>query len=262
MSLFIISILAIFIIFFFLFSALILFGLSKLFKIENATYKNSIKILLFCGVVNLLISGFLTGLKMEAVINSSFLFILVIGLTTLFVFCYFFKRYYKNGWKKLLAIYFSFSILVIIFSLIALVPIRSFLVEPLSMKGNLMSPTLTEGDYLLIKKFGHNYQRGDIIAFYYNSKKGIFIRRIIGLPMERIEIINGNVLIDNEILNESRYYNGKTLDNVNLKLNADEYFVLRDNREEDLLVLDLINKEDIIGKIFFVIKDSEQRFMD
>ena len=253
MSLFIISIFVISVIFFFLLSALILFWLSKLFKIKNATYKNSIMILLFCGIVNFLAGGCLWVLNMEAIVNSSFSLVLIIELAMFLVFHYFFKRYYQNSWKKSLGIYVTFFLLTIIFSLVITIPIRSFLVEPLIMRGNSMSPTLIEGDYLLVEKFDHNYQRGDVVAFYSNSKKGILIRRIVGLSEEKIEIANGNILIDNEILDELKYYNGRVLGDVSLKLNTDEYFVIGDNRETDLdlPVFDLINKKDIIGKVLY-----------
>jgi signal peptidase I len=245
-----------------LLNALILFGLTKLFKVQNATYKNSIRILLFFCVAGFLIKVFF--IIFRPLISLDFLFIFIEGTTIFFVFHYFLKRYYQSSWKKSLGICITFFVLTIIFSLAIIMPIRHFLVEPLFIEGNSMSPTLEEGDYLLIEKFDRNYQRGDIIAFYSNSKKGIFVRRIVGLPMEMIEITNGNVLISNEILDESKYYNGRTFNNINLKLNADEYFVLRDNRETDLdlLFFDSINRKDIIGKVFFVIRDSEQRFID
>ena len=210
-------------------------------------------ILLFCGIVNFLAGGCLWVLNMEAIVNSSFSLVLIIELAMFLVFHYFFKRYYQNSWKKSLGIYVTFFLLTIIFSLVITIPIRSFLVEPLIMRGNSMSPTLIEGDYLLVEKFDHNYQRGDVVAFYSNSKKGILIRRIVGLSEEKIEIANGNILIDNEILDELKYYNGRVLGDVSLKLNTDEYFVIGDNRETDLdlPVFDLINKKDIIGKVLY-----------
>jgi signal peptidase I len=262
MPLFIISVLAIFVAFLFLLNALILFGLTKLFKVQNATYKKSIKILLFFCVASFLIEAFFAIFR--SLISLDLLFIFIEGIIIFFVFRYFLKKYYQSSWKKSLGVYITFFVLTIIFSLAVITPIRYFLVEPLIVKENLMSPTLAEGDYLLIEKFDHNYQRGDVIAFYSNNKKRIFVRRIVGLPNENIEIINGNVLINNEILDESRYYNGKIFNNVNLKLNANEYFVPRDNIETNLdsQIFSSINKKDIIGKVFFVIRDSEQRFID
>ena len=141
MPLFIITIFATFIVFFFLFSALILFKLSKLFKIENATYKNSVIILLSYGIVNLLISGFFMSLKIESAINADFLFVLIIELTTFIVFCYFFKKYYQSSLKKSLGIYISFSIISAISALIIIVPIRAQIVEPFIVSGKSMNPT-------------------------------------------------------------------------------------------------------------------------
>ena len=257
MSLFIISILAIFIVFFFLLSALILFGLSKLFKIENATYKSSIKILLFCGIVNLLISGFFTGLKMGAVINSSFLFVLVIELTTFFVFYYFFKKYHQSNLKKSLGIYISFSVISVASALIIIMPLRTHIVEPFVVSGESMNPTYNNGDYLLIDKLSNKFDRSDIIiAHNPKEQKQFMIKRIIGLPNEKIEIRNGNVFINGEILNEE-YIINKTDSNISITLDGNQYFVLSDNRYEglDSRSFGPISENDIEGEVFYKISD-------
>lgn len=203
---------------FFLVNALILFGLTKLFKIQNATYKNSIKILLFFSVAGFLIEGIFAVFK--SLIDLNFLFAIVTGIIIFFIFHYFFKRYYQINWKKSFGIYIGFFVLTIIFSLAVALSIRHFLVEPFYVKGDRMNPTLIENDYLLADKFYNNYQKGDIIIF--NSQTGISIGRIV-----------------------------RFADKVN------EYFVSGDNTDSDLQIneKDIIGKVFILirdSKIEFV----------
>ena len=216
--------LTIIIIAFFLVSALILFGLTKLFKIQNATYKNSIKILLFFSVISILAERTFTVFKF--LIDLSFLFAIVLGIITFFVFHYFLKRYYQSNWKKSLGIYIGFFILNIIFSLAIIIPIRYFIIEPFYVKGDKMSPTLIENDYLLANKLSNNYQKDDIIIF--NSRTEISIGRIVGLTDE-----------------------------------ANKYLISKDNIKvySDSQIPEIINEKDIIGKVFLVIRDSKVKFV-
>lgn len=248
---------------FFLVSALILFELTKLFKVQGATYKNSIKILLFFGVVSFLIEAFFA--IFEPLISLNFLSAIIAGIIIFFVFHYFFKRYYQSSWKKSLGIYITFFVLITILSLAVAMPIRYFLVEPFYVKGDKMNPTLVENDYLLTEKFSDNYQRGDIIAFNCpQNQTKILIRRIIGLPVEKVEIVNGDILIDSEILDESKYFQSETSGNINLKLKTNEYFVLGDNRKTSLdsRIFGPVTKKDITGKVFLMIRDSKLEFVE
>ena len=257
MSLFIIFILIISITFFFLFSALILFWLSKLFKIENATYKNSIIILLFCSIVNFLIGGFLWVLDMETIIDSSFLLILIIELTIFFIFHYFFKRYYQNGWKKSLGIYIAFSVTSIVLALTIIMPIRAHIIEPFIVSGKAMSPTYSKGDYLLVNKLSNKFNRNDIIVAHNPKKQNQFvIKRIIGLPNEKVEIKNGNVFINGKVLNEKCTIK-KTAGDIVIILNSNQYFVLSDNRDENLdsRFFGPIFMDNIEGKVFYKISN-------
>jgi len=216
--------LTIIIIAFFLVSALILFGLTKLFKIQNATYKNSIKILLFFSVISILVERTFTVFKF--LIDLSFLFAIALGIITFFVFHYFLKRYYQSNWKKSLGIYIGFFVLNIIFSLAIIIPIRYFIIEPFYVKGDKMSPTLIENDYLLANKLSNNYQKDDIIIF--NSRTEISIGRIVGLTDE-----------------------------------ANKYLISKDNIKvySDSQIPEIINEKDIIGKVFLVIRDSKVKFV-
>ncbi len=230
----------------FVFSSLILFGLIKLFKLQNATYKKTIKILLFFSIISILINAFFEILQL----NFNSMLFCIYGIIIFLIFHYFFKKYYQISWKKSLIIYIAFCIVI----LVAIIPFRYFLIEPFIIRGNSMNPTLIEEDYLLIEKFSNNYKRNDIIIFKHleNNKIKFLIKRIIGLPNEKIEIINNNILINDKILQELNHSQGIIYEKINLKLDNNEYFVLGDNREKDLNLHSdyLVNKQNIIGKVF------------
>lgn len=105
------------------------------------------------------------------------------------------------------------------------------------VNGESMSPTLTNKDNLIVEKLTYRFsdpKRYDIIVFPYpeNPKKH-YIKRIIGLPGETVQIIDGYVYIDGERLDES--YGSEVINSAGIAaspvvLGSDEYFVLGDNR--------------------------------
>jgi signal peptidase I len=141
--------------------------------------------------------------------------------------------------KKTLAFFWELAKIVLI-ALIIVVPIRYFLFQPFFVKGQSMEPNFENGDYLIVDEISYRLrapQRGEVIVFKYpNNPSQRYIKRIIGLPGETIEIKNGRVAIFNqegeEILNESDYLSPFvfTPGNIRITLAKDEYFVLGDNR--------------------------------
>ncbi len=119
--------------------------------------------------------------------------------------------------------------------------VRYFLFKPFYVKGASMEPTFYEKEYLIIDELSyrlHDPIRGDVIVFRPpEDQKEFFLKRIIGLPGERVKVAEGHVTIYNEAHPE-----GITLDETylptdlattgeqNIVLNADQYFVLGDNR--------------------------------
>ncbi|MDD5726044.1 MAG: signal peptidase I [Patescibacteria group bacterium] len=134
---------------------------------------------------------------------------------------------------------------VVAISLAIIIPVRYFLVQPFYVKGASMEPNFFDHEYLVIDELSYRFhqpQRGDIVVFHYpNDPKNYFIKRVIGLPGETIEIAEGQVKIYND-----KYPNGIVLDeHVYLDdvytaqtrretLKANEYFVLGDNRPSSL----------------------------
>lgn len=127
------------------------------------------------------------------------------------------------------------------------------------VNGESMYPTLYDRDNLIVDKLSYRFhepERFDIIVFPYQYKeKTYYIKRVIGLPGETVQIIDGYVYIDGEKLDENygrEVMKDAVLASEKITLGEDEYFVLGDNRNasEDSRFPDVgnIRREDIIGK--------------
>lgn len=131
------------------------------------------------------------------------------------------------------------------------------------VEGASMNPTFTDGNNLVMYRLSYKNkdpQRGDIIVFPYKDSHVYFIKRIIGLPGETIQIKDGKVYINGEVLEEDytldpilEGYEGRVADP--LLLGEDEYFVMGDNRNNSLDSrfdeVGSLKKEDITGKVIF-----------
>lgn len=124
-------------------------------------------------------------------------------------------------------------------SLLIIIPIRLYIAQPFIVRGSSMDTTFQNGDYLVIDEISYQFEkphRGEVIVFRYpHDPSKYFIKRVIGLPRETIEIKDGVVSVKNNehpdgyVLNET-YIKGTTLPDSYKKLGAKEYFVMGDNR--------------------------------
>ncbi|MFH1608722.1 MAG: signal peptidase I [Patescibacteria group bacterium] len=128
------------------------------------------------------------------------------------------------------------------FALIAIaivIPIRVFIAQPFVVSGSSMIPTFQDKEYLIVDEISYrlsNPKRDDVVIFKYpEDTTKFFIKRIIGLPNETI-IIKGN---DVTIINganpdgfkiDQPFVKNEASNNLKVTLNADEYFVMGDNR--------------------------------
>lgn len=120
-----------------------------------------------------------------------------------------------------------------------------------------MEPTLHEGQYLIVSKLAywfHGPERGDIIVLDPpNGRSEIpYIKRVIGLPGEKVEVRDGRVWVNGIALNEP-YISGPPTYVESRILGADEYLVLGDNRNNssDSHIWGVLPRENIIGKSIF-----------
>jgi signal peptidase I len=183
--------------------------------------------------------------------------------------------------------------------LIMLAPIfiiRSFFYEPYTIPASSMSPSVNLGDFIIIKKWGYRsygthgisildtevqekdlIKRGNIYVFYPPHNDKAFIKRLVGMPGDNIEIkqgiisINGKAIesklisqsFDEDIYEETlddNTYNIKIMPlrrlliDVELKVPEDEYFFLGDNRDNssDSRVWGTVPSSDFVGKLVYI----------
>ncbi|MDI9470452.1 MAG: signal peptidase I [Bacillota bacterium] len=141
--------------------------------------------------------------------------------------------------------------------------ITTFVLQRNEVVGNSMYPTLYHGDQLWVEKITHHFGgvgRGDIITFSTANLPGghreeDLVKRVIGLPGERVEIRDGAVYINGErlaepYLAESVVTEPRLVGFADLTLAANEYYVLGDNRPDssDSRVFGPIREDDVIGE--------------
>lgn len=141
----------------------------------------------------------------------------------------------KNGFQEII----TFAVI----ALAVVIPVRLWVAQPFIVHGASMEDTFDSGEYLIVDQFTYHFetpQRGDVIIMRYPKDTSLFfIKRIIGLPGETVEIAGANVIIhpagggkaftlDESFLNPDRVRN----EYASYTLGSTEYFVMGDNRAE------------------------------
>ena len=162
----------------------------------------------------------------------------------------------KNTAKELLSmvVYIAF-VLLLTFLVVRYVGQRT------QVEGDSMQNTLYNKDQLIVDKISYRFrdpERFDIIVFPFQYKENTYyIKRIIGLPGETVQILDGDIYINGEVLEEdygkeTMVVSGRAVNEI--QLGEDEYFVLGDNRNhsEDSRFEEVgnIKRSDIIGRAF------------
>ncbi len=151
---------------------------------------------------------------------------------------------------------------VFLLAMAIIVPVRYFLVQPFFVRGASMEPNFTGGEYLIIDELSYQLReprRGEVVVFHYpDNPTQFFIKRLVGLPGETVEINSGRVLIKSDahpqgvLLDESAYLPGnvRTGGTVSITLEKDEYFVLGDNRtsSSDSRSWGALDKDYMVGR--------------
>ena len=150
------------------------------------------------------------------------------------------------------------------FAVIALaivIPVRMFIAQPFVVNGDSMFPTFHNKEYLIVDEISYivrNPARGEVTIFRYpNDPSRFFIKRIIGMPNETIEIKNGVVKIINKenpdgFILEEPYLNEKFTTTETFTTGNDQYFVMGDNRNRssDSRSWGVLLKKFMIGRAY------------
>lgn len=125
---------------------------------------------------------------------------------------------------------------------IIVIPIRTFIAQPFIVSGASMDPTFSTGHYLIIDELTYRFskpERGDVIILKYpKDPKTYFVKRVIGLPNETVDIKDGIVSITNAqgsttvLKDDFIDPKNKISDSSKTVLLNDEYFVMGDNRAQ------------------------------
>lgn len=157
------------------------------------------------------------------------------------------KTYYRQALRS------TVSVLVVVAAVAVL--ITTLFLPILQISGDSMYPTLTHNEIVVLLKT-RDYQRGDLIGFYYQGK--ILLKRVIALPEDEVVIdSDGNVYVNAQLLEEP-YVTDKSLGDCDLefpyKVPGTGYFVMGDRRSNSVdsrnSMVGIVSQDDIIGKVF------------
>lgn len=134
--------------------------------------------------------------------------------------------------------------------------------ESTTVSGESMYPSLNDGDQLIVDKISYHFvepSRFDVVVFPFRYQDDTFyIKRIVGLPGETVQISDGSVYINGRLLDDPYGYEeirSPGLAAAAITLGQDEYFVLGDNRNNSAdsrePSIGMVTREDIIGRAVF-----------
>jgi len=153
-----------------------------------------------------------------------------------------------RSWTRDLAVALGLALVIII-----------FLYQPVKVEGTSMAPLLSDQERIFINKFVYRFEpieRGDVVVFWYPlDRSKSFIKRVIGLPGETIEIRAGHLYVNGRELQEpyvpSFYLDGGSY--TARRIPPDEYFVMGDHRDSsnDSRMFGTVPRDYIYGKAVF-----------
>jgi len=162
----------------------------------------------------------------------------------------------RSSAKAILAWFRDLSLSVVIAIIVIL-----FLYQPVKVEGTSMMPALEDQERIFINKFVYragigDVSRGDTVVFWYpNDPAKSYIKRVIGVPGDRVEILRGQVILNGKPLNEvyvpQEYRDQQSMESKAVP--AGEYFVLGDHRSSsnDSRAWGMVPRPYIYGKAVF-----------
>lgn len=147
------------------------------------------------------------------------------------------------------------------------VVIRTFLLGPYKIPTGSMRPTFLEGDRIFVDKVSYRFhepERGDIIVFKYPlDKKKDFVKRLVGLPGDKVEVRDGKLVVNGRIVDDAPfanyyYYNRDDWDYGKrgqvIEVPEGSYFAMGDNsaQSSDSRYWGFVPEENLVGKAFLI----------
>ncbi len=162
------------------------------------------------------------------------------------------KNIFQKIWELL-----GFAIIAIII----VIPVRMFVAQPFVVSGSSMVPTFENSDYLIVDEISYRLndpKRFDVVIFKYpKDPNKYFIKRIIGLPGETLDIVGDDIIITNKENPEGfkisqNFVKNKSSDDLHTELKVNEYFVMGDNRSasSDSRYWGPVQKDLLVGRAF------------
>lgn len=170
---------------------------------------------------------------------------------------------------KAIGLFFLDIIETVVVALSIFLVIYLFVMQPHQVNGSSMYPNFEDGEYLMTDKISYRFGqpgRGDVVVFHAppaaqcpNGTGCDFIKRVIGMPGDTVEIAPGGVLLNGKQLNEAYLPEGFVTRPSHftaggpVTVPADKYFVMGDNRSHssDSRAWGFVGKDEIVGKAFF-----------
>lgn len=153
-----------------------------------------------------------------------------------------------RGWVRDLAVALSLALIIIV-----------FLYQPVKVEGTSMQPLLSDQERIFINKFVYRFEpieRGDVVVFWYPlDRSKSFIKRVVGLPGETIELRRGKLFIDGKSIGEpyvpASFFDGGSYGPLTIP--PASYFVMGDHRDSsnDSRMFGAVSREYIYGKAVF-----------
>lgn len=143
----------------------------------------------------------------------------------------------------------------VILALVIFLLLRTVFIQNFRVEGSSMEPNFHNGQFLLVNKLSYRLgepQRGDVIVFRYpRDPSRDFIKRIIGLPGETVEVRNNEIVVNGEHIEDLATVNPANYVSSPVTVGPDELFVLGDNRSNssDSHSWGMLPMDDVIGKV-------------
>lgn len=133
--------------------------------------------------------------------------------------------------------------------------VRTFVIVPVTISGQSMADTYNDGDVVLVTRFDYMFgkpERGDVVLCEVDGRDGMYVKRVVGLPGDYVEITNGMLTINGEALHET-YVTYPSSETMSVQLNQDQYMVLGDNRADSYdsrePEIGMLSGDDFAGKV-------------